>query len=94
MKANHLGKSEDLAEAVEAFREGFEGWSRARSVGVWRSWLARMHGVHEVVGSSPATPTITQNRRFCAFSNHPRSGYHRKTNGFAPFKNRFYLTNI
>ncbi len=27
-------------------------------VGVWRSWLARLHGVQEVVGSSPATPTI------------------------------------
>ena len=27
-------------------------------VGVWRSWLARMHGVHEAAGSSPVTPTI------------------------------------
>ena len=27
------------------------------TVGVWRSWLARTHGVREVVGSSPATPT-------------------------------------
>jgi putative hydrolases of HD superfamily len=25
--------------------------------GVWRSWLARTHGVREVAGSSPATPT-------------------------------------
>ena len=25
--------------------------------GVWRSWLARMHGVHEVASSSLATPT-------------------------------------
>ena len=36
--------------------------------GVWRSWLARMHGVHEVAGSSPATPTerstmIKKNRK-------------------------------
>jgi adenylate cyclase, class 2 len=28
---------------------------------VWRSWLARMHGVHEVAGSSPVTPTIEIN---------------------------------
>ena len=27
-------------------------------VGVWRSWLARTPGGREVVGSSPATPTI------------------------------------
>jgi hypothetical protein len=25
---------------------------------VWRSWLARAHGVREVAGSSPATPTM------------------------------------
>ncbi len=25
--------------------------------GDWRSWLARMHGVHEVTGSSPVSPT-------------------------------------
>jgi SAM-dependent methyltransferase len=27
---------------------------------VWRSWLARTHGVREVAGSSPATPTKMQ----------------------------------
>ena len=25
-------------------------------IGVWRSWLARTHGVREVAGSSPVTP--------------------------------------
>ena len=25
--------------------------------GVWRSWLARTHGVREAGGSSPLTPT-------------------------------------
>ena len=27
------------------------------NVGVWRSWLARTHGVREAAGSSPVTPT-------------------------------------
>jgi hypothetical protein len=27
-------------------------------VGVWRSLVARLHGVQKVVGSNPATPTI------------------------------------
>lgn len=28
-------------------------------IGVWRSLVARMHGVHEVAGSIPAIPTNT-----------------------------------
>jgi hypothetical protein len=30
---------------------------RAKKIGVWRSWLAYMHGVHVVVRSSRITPT-------------------------------------
>lgn len=26
-------------------------------IGVWRSWLARSHGVRKAAGSSPVTPT-------------------------------------
>lgn len=36
--------------------------------GLWRSLVARLHGVQEAVGSNPASPTIYQRWLFFTFS--------------------------
>ena len=41
--------------------------SAKRSIGVWRSWLARLVWDQEAGGSSPLTPTITHERSECVF---------------------------
>ena len=42
----------------------FSNFAAAKMNGVWRSWLAYLHGVQVVVRSSRITPTERINKRF------------------------------
>ena len=49
--------SKKLVRLLLLYPERLERCKIYLFVGVWRSWLARTHGVREVAGSSPVTPT-------------------------------------